>query len=383
MRADHDNPSIYLDHAAAALPMAGLYRRWGDLAARYFVNPHGTTRQSADCKKALRAASRRILSALGIPPQEAEVIWTSGGTEAINLAVHGVLSRETEPTCAVDSTGHAALLESAVEFGRLSGGHVQVIPVNECGQLQFGPVMPASIDLVGVTHVNNETGVVQDLVNVRASLNGRRGLKLLLVDALQSAGRMALPWREAGIDMVAAGSRKIGGPPGLGILIIRKALRLAPLMYGGGQQTGVRSGTVDTAAAVLFADVLCQRVGQAREQWERLVELRARLLAGIAQMRVFRGITVSPADASPYITCISFPGFEGAILVRLLAERGVIVGSGSACTAESAEPSQVLTAMGLSSEVARGALRISFGPESTTGDVARLIDQLRAVLESY
>ncbi|MDT8391471.1 MAG: aminotransferase class V-fold PLP-dependent enzyme [Lentisphaeria bacterium] len=367
---------VYLDHAAGSPPLAGLFQRWEALSRRCFANPHGTTTFSADCKVLLHQAERRTLAALGIPPEQAAVIWTSGGTEALNLAIHGV---RQDGRWLVDSTAHPAVLAPVQAFGV----HVTTLPADRDGILSIPTAMDSDISALAVTHVNNETGAIQDLVRLRRDLPTQREAPLMIVDALQSAGKTPPPWVAARIDLLAVGGRKMGAPAGIGALIVRRGINIRPLMFGGGQQRGIRPGTVDVPAAALFAEILSEAAADMTVRLSAVSALRETLTAGLRALSAFHPRVISPLTSSPYITCVSFPGFEGAVLTRLLAEKRVIIGSGSACSAEAGEPSHALTAMGYDERTIRGALRVSFGPESTRGDVAVFLTALESVLHNY
>jgi cysteine desulfurase len=373
---------VYLDHAAASPPAAGLYRRMEKLAEKHFFNPHGGTGFSAECQRLVREAGRRAMAALDIPFDEAVPVWTSGGTEAVNLAVASTLAAAGGRPCLVDCCAHASVLASCRALGERAGKTCLPLPVDRQGapKLESLPQRPGAVIL---THVNNETGAIQDPAGVRQALPPDSADALLFLDATQSAGKLAIPWRSGRIGMVALGGRKFGAPPSVGLLVARKGLEVTPLFHGGGQQGGLRAGTVDTAAVATCADVLWEAAADVNRNWDRVCALRARLLEGLKKLRGNAWVRVSPPSASPYITCVAFPGYEGAVLMRLLADKGIVVGSGSACSASSREPSHVLTAMGHGQDVARGALRISFGADTTPQHVAAFIDALPDVLRDY
>lgn len=353
-----------------------MYQRWEDLNRACFANPHGTTKFSAQCKGLLHQAERQVLTALGIPPDQAGLIWTSGGTEALNLAIYGI--REDGPWL-VDSTAHPAVLAPVEAFRT----QVTSLPADRDGILSIPADIDGDISALAVTHVNNETGAIQDLVRLRNDLSMRREAGLMIVDALQSAGKMPVPWAEARIDILAVGGRKVGGPAGIGALIVRRGVDLRPLMFGGGQQNAARPGTVDVPAAALFAEILSAAAAKMMKRLSALSALREVLVEGLMVLSAFNPRIISSLASSPYITCVSFPGFEGAVLMRLLAEEQVIVGSGSACSAEAGEPSHVLEAMSYDERTIRGALRVSFGPESTRKDVTLFLAALESALHNY
>ncbi|HOG51559.1 MAG TPA: aminotransferase class V-fold PLP-dependent enzyme, partial [Lentisphaeria bacterium] len=223
------------------------------------------------------------------------------------------------------------------------------------------------------------------LARWRGVFGGRgRCRPLLLVDAAQSFGRCDIPWREAGIDLLALSARKLGGPAAVGALVCRLEIVLQPLLHGGGQQRGVRSGTLDTVGILLFADAAEEACAQRSVSSAQAADLASRLWEGLATGGFPTWQRLSPAAGDPHIAAWSFPGYEGAVLMRMLAERhGILIATGSACSAESGKTSYVLAAMGHDQAVARGALRVSFGWNSKTADVEALLQALTAALAAY
>lgn len=359
---------VYLDHAAATPVRSALLAGHAARCAQFVANPHGTTRQSEACRRAVAEAERRLLAALGIDWREAQVVWTSGGTEADNLACLGVI-RRSATTVLVDAGAHAAMLEPCRQ-----AAVCREVPLDDQGALRLGEVDWATADLVAVCQVNNETGAVADLPVLRAVSRA-----LLAVDAVQALGKVPIPWREARLDLVAVSSRKIGGPAGVGALIVRRGVALQPLFFGGGQQQGLRPGTVDVVGVTEFSLAAEAAVAEQAGHAARCRHLANRVRMALAGEVRF----LSPETGVPHILALSLPGYDGAVLMRLLAEQDVVVGAGSACHAESAETSHVLRAMGCDEATARGQLRISFGPDSTEADVDRLVAALRDVRRNY
>jgi cysteine desulfurase len=362
---------VYFDHAAATPVRPELLAGHSGLCDRYVVNPHSTTRQAELCRRAVAEAEKRLLDALGIDRREARVIWTSGGTEADNLACFGPRSA----ACLVDAGAHAAMLEPC---RRLPG--CREILLHDDGSLRLDETDWAGAGLVAVCQVNNETGAVHDLVALRAALTASRSRALLATDSVQALGKVPIPWREARLDLVALSARKIGGPAGVGALIVRSGVVLHPLLFGGGQQNGIRPGTVDVVGVSEFAQAAESAVAE-----QAVHAAHCRHLATLAR-EALTGLPVcflSPPGGVPHILAFSLPGYEGAVLMRLLAERDIVVGAGSACHAESAETSHVLRAMGCDEATARGQLRLSFGPDSRPDDVGRFATTLREILQTY
>ena len=242
----------YLDHAAATPLLPSVTAAHAELCRRYFYNPHAASQLSAECLCEVRRAETRLLACLGLGTEDAEVVWTSGGTESLNLAILGTILRPPARLF-VDATAHRALLEPARAAASQAGVTLATLPVDAKGRLDLGPPPEGAPGaLVGVGHVNNETGAVHDLVAVRRWIERHAPGAALIVDALQSLGKLPVPWGEAALDLLAVGGRKIGGPPAVGALIVRRGRRLRPLLHGGGQQRGLRAGTLDTVGILEF-----------------------------------------------------------------------------------------------------------------------------------
>jgi cysteine desulfurase len=370
---------IYLDHAAATAVRPEVLAEHTSLCQRFVPNPHGTTRQSEAARRAVADAERRLLAALGVDWREAQVIWTSGGTEADNLACAGVLCRAApDAACLVDAGAHAAMLEPCQRAATCGE-----IPLDKAGALQLDSLDWSSADLVAVCQVNNETGAVADLPRLRRAMADGGSQALLAVDAVQAVGKIPIPWREARLDLVALSARKIGGPRSVGALLVRRGVALQPLLVGGGQQRGVRAGTVDVVGALEFASAAELAIREQEEHATHCRLLAAQIREGVMSIPGLRICVVSPDHAVPHIVALSLPGYEAAVLMRLLAEEDVVVGAGSACHAESAETSHVLRAMGHDELTARGLLRISLGADSSAADVEALLVALRRVLRNY
>ncbi|MBQ6472269.1 MAG: aminotransferase class V-fold PLP-dependent enzyme [Victivallales bacterium] len=371
---------VNLDNAAAAPPNPKLAEWYAELLPDYHYNPHGGTCVAERCRRLALEAERRLLALLGIPEREANVIWTSGVTEALNLAAQVKLPPDS--TVAIDPEAHPALSEPCKAWA-----NVGTMPC-DC----FGEVQPnkGRCDLCAVSHINNETGFTQNLPAIRAALGACGGQGLLLVDAAQSFCKTPIPWQAAHIDMLALSSRKIGGPAAVGALVVRKGVNLRAQLVGGGQQNGLRSGTLDAIGVELFVRSAESAMRRHADNGRRVTDLSTELWACLYERSGASGWpnwqplhSGTPAD-SPYINLFSFPGHEGAVLARILAERhGVLVSSSSACSAESGRLSPGLLAMGVEESVIRGAMRVSFSTASTFQDLQTFLSALEKTLADY
>lgn len=317
-------------------------------------------------------AERRLLALLGADIGDGCVVWCSGVTEALNLAARGVSS--VRGPVLVDSGAHQSLLLPCTALG----GHR--IPLDGGGRLRLPLSVGSGCGLLALSHVNNETGAVQDLLECRAFL----GQGLMLVDGAQSFGKMEIPWLAARIDMLALSSRKIGGPAAVGALVIRRGVKVSPLILGGGQQGGLRSGTLDVCGIEMFVRAAEAACGAMRRNALVVSELAGCLRERVESAGLPPHVWISPPDASPYIQMLAFPGYEGAVIARCLAEHeGIVIASSAACTAEHGGTSPALEAMGVPEDVAKGAIRISFDAHNTCAEVSRLVEALARVFAAY
>lgn len=342
------------------------------LVPLYGLNPHGLTCYAEDVRRAILDAERRLLALCGTTPSEASVIWCASGTEAANIALRGFPWKRADAPLAIDLGAHPALRETA---RALASHPIQGFLVEDTGEMT--PPPPASSVLVALSQVNNETGVIWN--GERTSLPPDCAV---LLDACQAFGKHPLRWPSA--DLMLLSSRKVGGPATGAALVYRKGLRLRPVITGGGQQGGVRAGTLDAVSILLFvraAEMACSRQEKALA---RASALNHELRAAIDHLGHGRWPVFSPPDASPYICYFAIPGFEGAIIARTLAEQcGILIGTGSACSAESRRASALLKARGIPEDLARSALRVSFHAHTTPAELRAFLTALPEVLKGY
>lgn len=368
----YPSPRIYLDSAAAARPNPLLAQWYAELLPVCGVNPHGGTCFAEQARRIALEAARRLLRLLRIPEGEAEVIWTSGVTEALNLA-----SSLAQGAFLLDPTAHAALREPILRTAR----QVAYPGVDRTGRL-LSP--KGAADGMAIGHVNNETGVRQELCPLREAL-GRNAIMIL--DCAQSFCKAEIPWEAAGVDAMALSSRKIGGPASVGALVVRRS-RLGQMraeIIGGGQQGGLRSGTLDVCGVEMFARAAEHAFSRMAEHRRRMLELNglyAELLKSFAAKWKAVPVGEPPEDAA--IHMLHIPGREGAVLSRILAdEHGILVASSSACSAEHGQGSLSMRAMGFSAQAAKEALRVSFDAEDNGDELREFFAALDAVLEGF
>jgi len=374
---------VYLDHAATTpLSAEALAVMTRELAKT--GNPsslHGAGRRA---RRAVEDARETLAAAAGAHPSE--VIFTSGGTEADNLAVKGLYwarrdenRRRTRILCS--AVEHHAVMDTVEWLERHEGADVTWLPVDSEGAVRLDVVQkeisrdPDSVALVTVMWANNEVGTIQPVADI-VELARPHGIPVHS-DAVQAFGSVPVDFRASGLSAMSVSGHKLGGPVGVGALFLGRAVKLTPVQHGGGQERDVRSGTLDTPAVAAFAAAAEAVTAKLPEERERLAALRDHLIRGVLEAvpdAVLRGATGErrlPGNAH-----FTFPGCEGDSLLFLLDLAGVESSTGSACTAGVPRPSHVLLAMGLDEDTARGAQRFTLGHTSTEADVEALLKAL-------
>jgi cysteine desulfurase len=379
------NPDIYLDYAAGAPLRPEAMAAYLD--ADVPGNPHALHRPARLARRVLDEAREAIALSLGAQP--AEVVFTSGGTESDALAVRGIYHARqhdaARPFLLIGATEHHAVLDNARLLsqgaGIAAGARVVEIPVSPTGVADLDFVadhlrahgdQTALISLMGA---NNETGTVQSVADV-AEMAAGFGVPVHS-DWVQCAGRMSLDFGGSGLAAASCSAHKLGGPVGIGVLLVGRRTAVAPLVGGGGQERGLRSGTVDARGAAAFAAAL---TAAQREDHAALDALLAPLDALVAAHPALTSVT-PVAGRLPGLRNFTVAGARGEALVYLLDQAGLACSTGSACTAGVAGPSHVLMAMGLDRAAASSALRVSVGWGSTAGDVEALVAALPEAIE--
>lgn len=381
--------SVYLDHAATTpmLPEAVA------VLTEHLVrtgNPSSLHAPGRAARRTVEESRERLAAALGARPSE--VVLTGGGTEADNLAVKGLFwaRRTHDPDrrrILVSAVEHHAVLDPAFWMAEHAGAEIVLLPVDTDGVLDVD-ALRAELDahgeqvaLISVMWANNEVGALQPLAEV-VSLARRHGVPVH-ADAVQAVGQVPVDFAASGLDALTVSGHKIGGPGGVGALLARRGLELTPVVHGGGQERGVRSGTLDTASIASFAVAADAAVHALAHSSARIAALRDELVDGVRRA-VPSAVLRGPADTGrrlPANAHFTFPGCEGDSLLYLLDSAGIACSTGSACQAGVPRPSHVLLAMGVDEHDARGALRFSLGHTSQSGDVDALLAALPGVVE--
>jgi cysteine desulfurase len=343
-------------------------------------NPSSIHAAGRQARRLLEEARERVAAAAGAPP--GGVVFTSGATEAIHLAVHGVMASRRSGHLITSSLEHAATL-AACRAAEHAGARLTLLAPDERGVVTPDAVASALRDdtaLVALMRVNNETGVLTDVAAVgqRLRANGAR----LLVDAVQGFGYEPTTLDALGADLLALSAHKVEGPKGIGALVLRAGVTIEPLVGGGSQERGLRAGTSPVPLAVGFGVAAERAASGWRERAERVATLRERLEERLRA--AVPGLVVHGSDAprGPKHLSVRVPGdVDGEVLLINLDSEGVLASAGSACAAGSLEPSHVLLAMGLSRSEARASVRFSLGDHLTERDVDDAADRIVRAIE--
>ncbi len=377
---------FYLDHAATTPLRPAARDAW--LAATDVVgNASSTHGAGQDARRLLEDSRERIASVLECDP--IEVVLTSGGTESINTALHGLwASRTAEADGVVLPDGeHHATMDTVTALVS-AGAEVRAVPLSKTGRIApdaFAAALPGAT-LATALVANNEVGTINDAAGL-SSAAASAGVPLHL-DAVAALGHVPLSFRDlradaaAGVGLVAMSlaGHKIGAPVGVGALIVARTAKMAPLLHGGAQQRGLRAGTQDVPGAAAFAAALVEAEAEREAESARLGALRDRLVDGIRSAVPSARLLGDPVDRLPGNAHFLFPGAVGESLLFLLDVAGVAASTGSACQAGVAEPSHVVMAMGGSEQDARSVLRFTLGRTSTDDDVDAV---LAAITDAY
>ena len=373
---------IYLDYAAATPISSSVLKAMEPFFAAEFHNPSATYLAGRHARQALDAARGQVALTLG--SRSSEIIFTAGGTEANNLAIHGVMRQYPDANLVVSAVEHDSVLAPARRYD------CREAKVTADGRLDLDDLARKIDDrtvLVSLMYANNEIGTIQPLKDaarlIRDRIQERRraGNELPLLvhtDACQAVNYLDLHVARLGVDLMTVNGGKIYGPKQSGALYVKAGTVLTPLIDGGGQEKGLRSGTENVAAAVGLAKALTEAQTIRGQEVERLQKLQTAFFDLLAEQLPQAVINGSRKHRLPNNVHLTLPGHDNERLLIQLDEAGIMAAAGSACSASSEEPSHVLAAIGLSDPEARASLRITLGRPTSAADIERTIHQLRA-----
>ena len=372
---------VYLDHAATTPVDPEVAELMAQVLRDVPGNPSSIYAEGRRARALVDRARDEVAEAIGADP--AEIVFTSGGTEADNLALRGVLkAREGEADGIVTTAiEHHAVLDTAHDLEAHAQARVTVIAVDRDGRVSPDDVR-AALDLrtaiVSVMHGNNEIGTLQPIAEIGAICRDRH--VAFHSDAVQTVGALEIDVRALPVDLLSVNAHKFYGPKGVGALYVRRGTRIATVQTGGGQEQGRRTGTENVAGVVGLGAAMRIATAKRAAESARQAKLRDALIAGIRSRIPDATLTGHPTDRLPNNASFCFSGTQGEALVVSLDLEGFSASSGSACTSGKTDPSHVLLALGLERDLAQGSLRLTLGRSTTEDDIAALLAALPPIV---
>lgn len=370
---------MYLDNSATTQVSQEVFEEMKPYFIEDFGNPSTLYKIGRESKKALEQARKRVADAINAKPEE--IYFTSGGSESDNLAIKGIAFKLAKKGKHIITTEieHPAVKRTA-QFLESLDFKVTYLPVYENGIIKIDDLKEAITDetiLISVMHGNNELGTIQPIEEI-GEIAREKGIKFH-TDAVQTFGKIEVDVEKLNVDLLALSSHKINGPKGVGALYIKKGTRIEPLIHGGGQEKGIRSGTENVPGIVGFGKACELAANQLDEHYEKLVSIRDEISDKILNNIPEAYLNGDAEKRLPNLLNFRFKAIEGESLILLLDAKGYQASTGSACSSNTLEASPILTALGLDPVDVHGSLRISLAPESESFDVD---DFVSAVSES-
>ena len=362
---------IYLDNSATTRPFDGVIDAMDRCMREAYFNASAAYRPAVDVDREIRACRRLIASQLGA--QEDEVYFTSGGTESDNLAILGVAATLRRPANFVCSViEHPAVLET-IRRVEAMGHEVRYMPIDRRGVVDLAAceaLLDEHTALVSCMQVSNETGAIQPIEQLARMARAKNRDVRVHVDGVQGFMRVPMHMGRMGVELYALSGHKIHGPKGVGVLVARKGVRLAPQMTGGGQEKNLRSGTYNSPAILGLGEAVREMAAR-RDELDRLRAMKTHLWALLSAEEgiSLNGPAPEDAQSAPHVLSVSFGGVRGEVMRNALEGEGILVSTGSACASHKQKVSATLRAMGLSTEQADGTIRISLGMMNTMDEM--------------
>lgn len=373
--------TIYLDHSAGTSIRDEVFSAMLPYLKDTYGNPSSIHHKGREAFDALERARTDTAHAIGAHPDE--IIFTGSGTEANNLALHGIMdsNRQTKPHILVSQIEHDSVLLLAKQLQE-DGVDVEYIPVDIQGKIVIADVISRvrkETALVSIMYANNEIGTVEPIRELANALRENFGedRPLLHTDACQAPGQLPLDVTTLGADLMTLNGGKMYGPKGVGMLYVRSGITLAPQIVGGGQEHGRRAGTENIAGIIGFARALTLAVEEQARTAVRLTSLRDEFIHSIQREGLGAVLNGHETERLPGNVHFSFPAIEGEALVLLLDAYGICASTGSACNAQDLLPSHVLRAIGQNNDIIHGSIRFTLGKDTTKEDLTYTIETLK------
>lgn len=385
------NKQIYLDNAATTSLKKEVLQAMLPYFKESFGNPASIHKVGREALEAVELARLSIAKSLNC--DASEIYFTGSTTEADNLAIFGVLNGIAgkgeihPPHLIISPLEHHAVLDTAKEMEKKGLIELTILTVDKYGLVNPNDVKKAikeNTRLVSVMYVSNEVGTLEpleEISSVIATNNSSKPYHVLFHTDAAAAKYLPLDTQKLGVDLMVLGPHKFGGPKGIGILFAKKGIKITPLVYGGGQEKGLRPGTHNVPAIVGAAKALEILVKEGENEGFKVRELANNLIKGLQSRVSDSYLTGHPSQRAPYIVSFIFKGAEGEAMVLRLSDKGIMVSSGSACTSGQLTASHVLLACGIPQEEAHGSVRFSLGKDTTKEDIEYTVEAVREVVE--
>lgn len=371
---------IYFDNSATTKPHPEVIDSFTKVSAHYFANPSSIHPLGGQVEKLLEAARQQAADLIDVPKET--VIFTSGGTEGNNTAIKGVaLEHQSRGKHIITTTAEHPSIHDTCESLEKLGFEITYLPVTKDGTVSPPEVEKAvrkDTILVTMMQVNNEIGSIQPIEEI-ANVLQKYPKVLFHVDAVQGLGKVPLKLADTGIDLCTFSGHKIHGLKGTGLLYVNHTAKLYPLLHGGSQESGIRSGTENVAGAVSFVKAL--RLIKEKQQRNILKKLHDILMEELYQIE---GIEInSPVDGAHHIVHFSVPGIKPEVIIHSLSQKEIYISTKSACSSRDQAESHVLVACGKTNDIASSGLRISFSYENTEEEVAIFVKELKKAIQQF
>ncbi len=373
---------IYFDNSSTTKPLPSVVDIVVKTMTEDYGNPSSLHQKGVDAERYISAARKTIAGTLRA--DEKEILFTSGGTESNNMALIGaaMAKRRRGKRLIATSMEHPAVAE-VMAFLKKEGFVTEQIPVDSKGRIDleaFGNMLSDDVIAVSTMYVNNEIGAVVPVQEIARLVHSRAPEALYHVDAIQAYGRYRIFPRQLGIDLMSASGHKFHGPKGTGFLYVNREARIVPLIYGGGQQQGMRSGTENVPGIAGMGVAAQEAYRDFEAKTEHLYALKERLERGLVSIE--GAVLMSPEgkEGAPHIVNVSFPGVGSEVLLHSLEDKGIFISAGSACSTHKKNASPTMAAIGALREEALSAVRFSFSDANTEEEVDAAIDALHELL---
>lgn len=372
---------VYFDNAATTKPGAGALEIFTRCAAVSFGNPSSPHFIGKEARALVDQARREVASAVGAP--EDEIVFTSGGTEAANLAIQGVCAADrTRKKIVISAVEHPAVYKTCSRLAK-NGYSVIKIPVSLGGDIDE-EMLAASIDggtaLVSFMSVNNETGTVLPIERIVRIVKTKDSSIPVHTDAVQALGKIHIDVKSSGVDLLSVSGHKVHGFKGVGALYVKNDTNIYPTQFGGGQEKGLRSGTEAVGLIASFGRAAAEAVADLGRNYEHISGLKARFLSGLGELPE---VTVNSKGGVPHIVNFSVPGRDAGGVLEALSGEGYCVSRGAACKSNHRRGPSMLMSFGLPADIADAALRVSFSRDNTLDEVDGFFGALMAIFKGY